>query len=307
MTIAHDHHCGGGIHSHAPTGKMGTAFFITLAVLLVEVIGGKISNSLALLADAGHVFTDLAAIGLSWYALKQAQKLPSEKMTYGYQRTGILVALLNAASLLVIAVIICWEAYGRLFSPEEVKSTSMLIVASVGFLANLYIVLGMRHEKDLNVRSAVLHMMGDAAASAGVIFGGIIIAYTGWYIIDPILSIAISLLIAAGAWRLLKETVSILMEGAPADVDFEKAVGSILSTEGVRELHDLHIWSITKGNSALSCHVVVDGSLTVDKGQEILRGIEHKLLHLGIGHVTVQFEDGNHPHKNQILCAVRQS
>ncbi len=297
-----DHHCGGTMHSHAPSGKMGIAFFITLIILAVEITGGIISNSLALLSDAGHVFTDLAAIGLSWYALKQSQKPPSAKMTYGYQRTGILAAFINAVSLIVIALIIGWEAYGRLAHPEPVGSTAMFVSAGFGLLANLYMGLGMKHESDLNVRGAVLHMLGDAAASAGVIVGSIIIALTGWYIVDPLLSVAIAVLIAAGAWRLLKETVSILMESTPADINLEQLAGMLKNIKGVQDIHDIHVWTITSGQNALSCHVVVDGSITVAQSQELLRLIEHSLLHAGIYHATIQFEDSNHPHQNQLLC-----
>lgn len=305
--IEDHHHCSGGIHSHAPAGKMGTAFFITLAILAVEVAGGVISNSLALLSDAGHVLTDVAAIGLSWYALKQAQKPPSHKMTYGYFRTGILAAFINAVSLIAIALVIGWEAYGRLAHPEPVGSTAMFVSAGIGLLANLYMGLGMRGASDLNVRSAVLHMLGDAAASAGVIVGGIIIAFTGWYIIDPLLSLAIAVLIAAGAWRLVKETVSILMESTPASINLEQVAKIMLDTDGVQEIHDIHVWGITTGRNALSCHLVVDGGLTVGEGQRVLREIEHKLYHMGIRHTTIQFEDESHPHERQLLCSLQDN
>lgn len=303
----YNQHCSGGIHSHAPAGKMGLAFFITLVILTVEVAGGVISNSLALLSDAGHVLTDVAAIGLSWYALKQAQKPPSYKMTYGFFRTGILAAFINAVSLIIIALVIGWEAYGRLAHPEPVGGTAMFVSAGIGLLANLYMGLGIRHESDLNVRSAVLHMLGDAAASAGVIVGGIIIAFTGWYIIDPILSLAIAMLIAAGAWRLIKETVSILMESTPTDINLEQLIKSLRDTEGVQEIHDIHVWGITTGKNALSCHLVVDGGLTIGEGQRMLREIEHKLLHMGINHTTIQFEDESHPHDKQLLCSMRNN
>ncbi|MFZ5597139.1 MAG: cation diffusion facilitator family transporter [Bacillota bacterium] len=283
---------------------MGIAFFITLAILVVEAAGGIISNSLALLSDAGHVLTDVAAIGLSWYALRQARRPPSHKMTYGYFRTGILAAFINAVSLIIIALVIGWEAYGRLANPEPVAGYAMFISAAIGLTANLYMGLAMRDDNDLNVRSAVLHMLGDAAASAGVILGGVIIIFTGWYIVDPVLSLAIALLIAAGAWRLIKETVAILMEGTPVDISLEQVIESLMDNEGVREIHDIHVWAINRGKNALSCHVVVDGSMTVEEGQELLRKIEHDLLHLGINHTTIQFEDNSHPHEKQLLCSI---
>jgi len=302
-----EHEHSGAIHSHAPKGKMKLAFFLTLGILIVEVAGGLISHSLALLSDAGHVFTDIAAIGLSWYALRQSEKPANEVMTFGYFRSGILAAFINGITLILITLWILWEAYNRLQHPEHVTTTWMFISAGVGFALNLYLGLGMRDEENINVRSAVLHMLGDAAASAGVIVGGIIIAYTQWYVIDPILSVLIALLIAFGAWRIVKQTVTILMEGTPAGVEIPKVVDAILSVKGVLNVHDLHVWTITTGRNALSCHVVVDSCITVKETQNILRDLEHKLFHLDIDHVTIQPEATCHPHDNSLLCRIMTS
>ena len=290
------------MHTHAPAGKMKIAFFLTLFILVVEATGGFISNSLALLSDAGHVLTDIGAIGLSWYALRQGQKPPNERMTYGYDRTGILAALVNAVSLIIIAIVILWEAYHRFATPEPVQSTAMFISAGVGLLVNLYMGLGMRGSEDINVRSAVLHMLGDAAASAGVIVGGIIILFTHWYIVDPILSVFIALLIAVGAWRVLQQTVSILMESTPKGIELPVVARVISSTPGVVGVHDLHIWSITAGRHALSCHVVLNGNPSLDETQSIIKNIEHKLLHERINHATIQPEDIHHLHDNSLFC-----
>lgn len=300
----HSHSFTRGYHAHAPADQMGRAFFIILGVLGVEIAGGLISNSLALLSDAGHVLTDAAAVGLSWFAIRRAQKPPSYKMTYGYYRTGTIAAFINAVSLIIIALVIGWEAYGRIFNPEPVGGVVMLTVAVVGLLANLYVVAGMRGAKDLNVRSAVLHMAGDAAASAGVIAGGIIIALTGWYIIDPMISLGIALLIAGGAFRLIRETVAVFMESTPADIDLEQVIGLLTGIEGVRGVHDIHAWSIATGRNALSCHIVVDGSSTISEGTELLRIIEQELARLGICHSTIQFEDASHLHGKQHLCTL---
>ncbi|UOF92816.1 cation diffusion facilitator family transporter [Fodinisporobacter ferrooxydans] len=281
---------------------MKIAFFLTLVILVVELIGSYISHSLALLSDAGHVLTDIAAIGLSWYAMKQAMKPPNEAMTYGYHRSGILAAFINALSLIVIALVIGWEAYKRLQSPEPVSSTWMFISAGVGLVMNLYLGLGLSKEENINVKSAVLHMLGDAAASAGVIIGGIIIATTGWYAVDPILSFLIAVLIAFGAWKILKQTIGILMEGTPSGISIPDIVQAIRSIKGVYDVHDLHAWSITSGKNALSCHVVLDGSMSIRQSQSIIREIEHNLIHLGISHATIQTEDDGHPHKDAILC-----
>ena len=281
---------------------MKIAFFLTLFIFVVEATGGFISNSLALLSDDGHVLTDIGAIGLSWYALRQGQKPPNERMTYGYDRTGILAALVNAVSLIIIAIVILWEAYHRFATPEPVQSTAMFISAGVGLLVNLYMGLGMRGSEDINVRSAVLHMLGDAAASAGVIVGGIIILFTHWYIVDPILSVFIALLIAVGAWRVLQQTVSILMESTPKGIELPVVARVISSTPGVVGVHDLHIWSITAGRHALSCHVVLNGNPSLDETQSIIKNIEHKLLHERINHATIQPEDIHHLHDNSLFC-----
>lgn len=302
----HDHDHGDMFHSHAPAGKMKTAFFLTLVILAAEVVGGLLSHSLALLADAGHVLTDIAAIGLSWFALKQAEKPSDQKMTYGYHRAGILAALINGITLILIMIWILWEAYGRFKHPEHVTPMWMFISAGVGLMMNLYLGLGMRHEEDINVKSAVLHMLGDAAASAGVIVGGIIILVTKSYVVDPILSVLIALLIASGAWRIVKQTVGVLMEGVPKGVDFQKVISEIKSAPEVHDVHDLHIWSITSGKNALSCHIVLDGEFSIRESQRILREMEHRLAHLGIGHATIQTEDAGHPHGNSELCATNE-
>ncbi|WP_245530771.1 cation diffusion facilitator family transporter [Alicyclobacillus acidocaldarius] len=281
---------------------MKIAFFLTLIILVIEALGGWISHSLALWSDAGHVLSDLAAIGLSWYAMKQSQKPANEGMTFGYYRAGILAAFVNGVTLILITLWILREAYGRFQHPEHVTPTWMFLSAGVGLVMNLYLGLGMRHEENINVQSAVLHMLGDAAASAGVIMGGIIIAFTRWYVIDPILSVLIALLIAFGAWRIVRQTVNVLMEGTPVGIEIPQVVDAILSVKGIQQVHDLHVWTITSGRNALSCHVVVDGKMTVQETQNILRDVEHKLIHLGIRHVTIQPEDAAHPHGDSILC-----
>lgn len=299
----HQHSHDAVFHSHAPIGKMKQAFLLTLVILVVEITGGLISHSLALLSDAGHVLTDLAAIGLSWYAMNQSLKPPTENLTYGYHRTGILAALVNGVALIAIALIITVEAYQRIIHPQPVNALWMIGSASVGLLINLYLGLGMRDEDNLNVRSAVLHMLGDALASAGVIVGAVIILWTKWYMIDPILSVAISLLIAYGAWRIVKQTVNILMEATPKGVSLLSVAAVIKHVAGVYDVHDLHVWSITSGKNALSCHVVLEGSLSIRESQPILRDIEHQLMHLGIGHSTIQIEDAGHPHTDSVLCS----
>lgn len=302
----HNHDHNAIFHVHAPAHQMKRAFFLTMIILIVEFAGGLLSHSLALLSDAGHVLTDLGAIGLSWLALRQAQRPSNERMTYGYYRLGILAALINGLALIVITLWILWEAYNRFHHPSPVNGIWMLISASVGLLVNLYLGLGMHDEHDLNVRSAVLHMLGDAAASAGVIVAGVVILLTHISLIDPILSAVIALLIAFGAVRIIFKTVIILMEGTPSEVDFQKVVQAIKSVASVQDVHDVHVWSIASGRNALSCHVVLDGQITVEESQQVLRTIEHLLVHMGISHVTVQTEDAGHPHDDKELCAAQE-
>ncbi|GLG00866.1 CDF family zinc efflux transporter CzrB [Alicyclobacillus hesperidum subsp. aegles] len=299
----HHHHDHGVFHTHAPAGKMRSAFFLTALILAVEIAGGLLSGSLALLSDAGHVLTDIAAIGLSWYALKQAERPSNQRMTYGYHRAGILAAFLNAITLILIAIWILVEAYRRFQTPETVQPIWMFISAGIGLVINLSMGLTMHGSDNLNVRSAVLHMLGDAAASAAVIVGGIVIVITGWYVVDPLLSVLIALLVAYGAWRIARQTIVILMEGTPLDVDLTTVADAIGSVHGVYNVHDLHVWTIASGRNALSCHIALDGATTITESQSVIREIEHRLLHLNIGHVTIQVEDQNHPHDQAVLCA----
>lgn len=299
----HGHDHSGVFHSHAPAGKMRIAFFLIVVVFVVEVVGGLLSHSLALLSDAGHVLTDIAALGLSWYALRQSEKPSNQQMTFGYYRSGILAALANAVTLIVITLWILWQAYGRFLHPQHVAPTWMFVSAGVGLAVNLYLGLGMRGDANLNVRSAVLHMLGDAAASAGVIVGGVILVLTHWYVVDPILSVLIAVLIALGAGRIVRQTVGILMEGTPKGIAFDAAVAAVKAIDGVEDVHDVHIWCITSGKNALSCHIVVSGDMTVRDSQRVLRELEERLVHMGIGHVTIQAEDGSHPHGDSELCA----
>jgi len=308
LTMAHDSHTHQHtLHSHEPVAPMGKAFFLTVVILAVEVAGGLISHSLALLSDAGHVLTDVAAIGLSWLALKQSQRPSNRNMTYGYYRSGILIALFNAIALIVITLFILWEAYGRFRHPQAVAPAWMFVSAGIGLTLNLYLGLGMRTNHDLNVKSVVLHMLGDAAASAGVIVGGIVMLLKHWYVVDAILSVLIAILIASGAWQIVRQTVAILMEGAPAGIDFADVVASVKSVPGVLDVHDVHIWSIASGRNAMSCHVVLNGDMTIRASQSVLRALENRVQEFGIGHVTIQTEDGTHPHGASELCATSAS
>lgn len=283
-------------HYSCPTSttsaRLRFALVLTLAIFAIEVAGGLLSNSLALLSDAGHVFTDAIALGLAWFAARQADRPATESKTYGFHRAGILAALANAVSLVLIAGFILWEAYGRLRQPETVQSGLMLGVAFAGLLVNLFVaryLQGNQHE-NLNVRSAMVHVLGDALASAAVIVGGIVMAITGWFFVDPLLGVLIALIIAVGSWTIIQETVNILMEGVPKGLDLEQLLADVRQVPGVQHVHDVHVWSLATGLHALSCHVIVSDQ-ALSESDLILRCINEVLgCKYGINHTTLQFE-----------------
>lgn len=275
-----------------PTERLRTAFLLTALILVVELTGGVLSHSLALLSDAGHVLTDIFALGLAWFATVQADRPADASKTYGYHRTGILTALVNAAILIVIVGAIAYEAAQRFQHSQTVTPWLMLVAAAVGIVVNLYIGLGLRQEggENLNIRAATLHVFGDVAASIAVIIGALVIALTHWYPADPLISLAIAALIAWGAWRILRETVDILMESAPRGLNLAQMVRDMVKEPGVQDVHDLHVWSVAGGMHALSAHVQVDDR-PVSECDQIL-GTLNRLLQqkYNIDHTTIQFE-----------------
>lgn len=295
------HRLGG--HVHATGDKLKWAFVATLLILVVEVIGGSLANSLALISDAGHVLTDVAALALAWFAAVQAQKSPTLKHTFGYHRTGVLAALANSVTLIVIALIILFEAFHRFQHPEPVQSTILYISAGFGLIVNLGIALAFQRGTDnLNVRSALLHVLGDAAASAGVILGGIVMSVTHWYIIDPLLSVLIALVISWGAWRIVKEALRILMEGTPEGFDSEALIAYVQTLPGTCGIHDLHVWSLTSERVALSCHILILPHLSLNEGLEITQKAKAFLLQrLNISHTTIELETAQCP-CTSLLC-----
>jgi len=271
------------------------AIGVTGAVMIVEVIGGFLSNSLALLSDAGHMLTDVMSLGLSLFALKLAMRPPSSTRTYGLYRMEILAALVNGTALIFIAGYILYEAYHRFGSSEFVDSRTMLMVAAVGFVANGIAALAMMRssKESLNIRGAYLHILGDTLSSVGVIIGGVIILLTGWYAVDPIISVVICLVILRGAFVLVKDSVNILLEAVPKGVGLEEIEKAVRSIPGVNDLHHVHLWTITSGIHALSAHVLVDDVLMSRAGQ-ILRDINQLLMErFQIAHTTIQFECEN--------------
>ncbi len=267
---------------------------LSLAVLSVifiaEVIGGIMSRSLALLSDAGHVFTDAFALLLSLVAATLMKKLPDYRATYGYQRMGILAAFINGVSLVVIALFIFVEGYKRFKSPLQIDSELMLAVATAGLIGNLIMawILGHKHE-DLNIKSAWLHVIGDTISSVGVIAAALIIKFTGWLMVDPIVSGLVGIIIIIGGGRVIKESLWIFLELSPAGFRVDKITESLLRIQGVLNIHDVHIWSIGHGIPAFSAHIQIPDQ-KISEADSIRKKIEHELEHFGIRHSVIQME-----------------
>ena len=290
-------------HTHGMAKQtLRLAFFLTMIILAAELIGGFLANSLALLSDAGHVLTDIFALGLAWFATAQAERPANASKTFGYHRVGILAALVNAVTLIVIALAILWEAVQRFQHPEKVQPLVMFLSAGIGIVVNLYIGFGLQKEGgNLNVRAAALHVFGDVGASMAVIVAGVVILLTGWYPADPLLSVGIAGLIAVGAWRILRETTDILLEAVPKDINLSELVRDRMRVPGVQDVHDLHVWCITSGMYALSCHASI-ADLPTSQSASILQALETMLgEHYRIGHTAIQFEC--HAHQ-QAYCPV---
>lgn len=268
------------------------AIILTTVTLVAEIIGGIWSNSLALLSDAAHVFLDLFALLLSLGAIKLAALPASETRTYGLHRAEIFASFLNGVTIFLIAIGIFYEAGVRFLKPEEVNSLPMLVIAVVGLAMNLLAASALhRHSHDdLNVHSAFLHVLGDAAASLGVIAGGVVMYFTRWYLLDALISAGIACVVFFGAWRVLRESVHILLEGVPRGIVVAEVAADIRAIEGVRDIHHLNIWSICSHIVALSAHVEVDEDYKQHQG-ELLHEIEHMLMERHhISHTTLQME-----------------
>jgi len=271
--------------------RLRLALVLTAIVLVVEVVGGLWAQSLALLSDAGHVVTDLVVLALSTFALRQVQRPASPRRSFGYQRVGILVALLNAVLLGAVVVAIIVEALHRLQHPSAVRGGLMAAAAVLGLGISLLIARSLQPmERDLTVRSALMHIWGDAWASAGIIVAGLLIAITGRLAIDPLLSLGIAALIAWSAWRVLAAAIDILLESTPADLQTDAVVTAVKRVPGVRDLHDLHIWSLGTQSRAMSAHLLIDDQRVI-QAQDILAEVREVLAHeFEIEHTTIQFE-----------------
>ena len=262
---------------------------VTAAFMLVEVVGGVLANSLALLADAGHMLTDVAALALALFATWFARRPSPPEKTFGYLRIEILAALLNGAALFVIAGLILWDAAGRIATPPAVEPRILFGVATAGLVVNVFgaRVLHAGHTESLNLRGAYLHVLGDLLGSIGAMAAGAIILLTGWVLVDPIISVGIALLILVGAWRLLRESTDVLLEATPRHIDLAEVATGIASVPGVTGVHDVHVWTLTSGVVAMSGHAVVPD---VERSQGVLEAVQRRMAALGICHVTLQVE-----------------
>jgi len=271
---------------------MGAAVVLTVAFVAVEAASGWWAHSLALLSDAGHNMADAAALGLSWYALRAARKPSHAGMTFGYHRVGIFAALANAAALVAIAVLIAVEAIARIREPEVANGSVMIGVAAAAIAVNLLIGLWLHKgsKDDLNIRSAYVHMLGDAISAFGVVVAGILVSATGAPLADPAVSLLIAGFILYSSYGVLRESATVLLEGTPAGVDMPAVVAAIKSVTGVLDVHDLHVWMVGPGVVACSCHILV-AEQSIREGQQVLRAVVHDIEHrFHITHTTVQVE-----------------
>lgn len=286
---AHKHGVGHSHASDAPVRSLRIALGLTAFLLVVEVIGGFLSNSIALLADAGHMLTDVAALALALFVAWFSKQPETPKKTYGYLRWEILAAFLNGATLLLISAWILWEAVTRLRASEQVHGGLMLAVATGGLIVNIIAarVLIRSSSHNMNARGAYLHVLGDLLASVGTIAAAILIRYTGWLMADPIASIVTTMLIMGGAWRLVRESVDILLESTPAHIPLEAVRGQLEAIPGIESVHDLHVWSVTPAVVAMSAHCIVR---LPEQHQHVLGHIHDAMRLFGIDHVTIQLE-----------------
>jgi cobalt-zinc-cadmium efflux system protein len=279
-------------HCHSVSKRLRIAIPLTASIFLIEFIGGIWSGSLALLSDSLHVLFDATALILSYIAIVMAARPATDRHSYGLHRMEILAALINGLVLFATSGWILYESVERFLNPQGIHTAGMLLIAAVGFAVNLAVtfLLHQHHHHDLNVRSAYLHVLGDTLASAAVIIGGIVMHYTGWYAIDPVLGFAIGILLVWGSGRLVYESLHILMEGVPRGMTVEEVVEAVKALPGVGDFHRVHIWSLCSHIRALSAHIIIDGSqdVSVEKALESVNSLLQERYH--ITHTTLQSE-----------------
>ena len=297
----------GSDHDHAHGRNKKTlliSFLIITVYMVVEAIGGFLTNSLALIADAGHMLSDSISLGIGFLAFTIGEKAADQAKTYGYKRFEILAAVFNGVTLVLISLYIFYEAYHRFSDPPEVATTGMLIIAIIGLLVNILVAWiltrGGDTKDNLNLRAAFLHVLSDLLGSVGAITAALLIIFFGWAWADPLASVVVAILVLISGWRVTKEAIHVLMEGTPTDVSIDRITDTIEKIPGVDNIHDLHVWSITSGKNALSGHVVIENGLSFEESQLILREIEAAMIKQQITHITIQLESQDHPHIESI-------
>lgn len=305
--MGHDH---GHDHTHGANKKvLLISFLIITLYMIVEAIGGFLTNSLALLADAGHMLSDSISLAIALIAFKLGEKVASKSKTFGYKRFEILAAVLNGVTLIVIALFIFFEAVKRFANPPEVATTGMLIVSSIGLAVNILVAWIMMRggdvEENLNMKGAYLHVKSDMLGSIGAIAAALLMMFFGWGWADPLASVIVAALVLRSGYFVSKSGLHVLMEGVPQNVNINELIHTLRNAQGIISVHDLHVWSITSSLNAFSCHAVVNDQMTIAESEQLLRKIEHDLLHQNIHHVTIQLETSAHQHDDSILCQVK--
>ncbi|MCG7343787.1 cation diffusion facilitator family transporter [Sporosarcina sp. ACRSL] len=297
-------------HTHGANKKvLLISFLIITLYMVVEAIGGFLTNSLALLADAGHMLSDSISLAIALIAFKVGEKVASKSKTFGYRRFEILAAVLNGVTLIIIALFIFFEAVKRFANPPEVATTGMLIVSSIGLAVNMLVAWIMMRggdvEGNLNMKGAYLHVISDMLGSIGAIVAALLMMIFNWGWADPLASVIVAILVLRSGYFVSKAGLHVLMEGTPQNVELDDIIRTFQNKKEIQGVHDLHVWTITSGLNALSCHAVVDDLMTIAESERLLRDIEHDLLHQNIHHVTIQLETSAHQHDDSILCQVK--
>ncbi|MGX0168713.1 cobalt-zinc-cadmium efflux system protein [Staphylococcus hominis] len=295
-------------HVHTNNKKILTISFIIIGLfMIVEILGGFIANSLALLSDGLHMFSDTVSLGVALIAFIYAEKNATSTKTFGYKRFEVLAALFNGITLLIISGVIIIEAIRRFFNPIKVQSTEMFIISVIGLIVNIIVAIIMFKSGDtshnLNMRGAFIHVLGDLLGSLGAIIASILIYVFNFTIADPITSILVSIIILKSAIGISRSSLNILMEGTPSDVNLDKIISTIINHNEIYNVHDYHVWTISNDMNALSCHAVVSETMSVQDCEGLLKKIEHELLHLNIQHMTIQLETAQHDHDTSVLCS----
>jgi cobalt-zinc-cadmium efflux system protein len=293
--MAHPHHSHSHGHEINPANH-GNAFIIGISLnllfVIIEAVVGIINNSMSLLTDAGHNLSDVASLVLSLIAFRLAKKKPTEKFTYGYKKTTVLASLFNAVFLLIAIGILGFESVHRLLNPESVKGDVIAWVAGAGIVINVVTALMFfknRHT-DLNIKSAYLHMISDALVSVGVVGGGILITYTGWYWIDPVIGLVIMIIILIGMWSLLADSFRMSVDAVPPDIDVNKIKEIMINQNNITDVHHIHIWALSTTENALTAHISLNEALSFNKKMQLVQNLKHTLMHYNIHHSTIEIE-----------------